>query len=856
MSWQELPVELRTDILSQLIHSDLFRPPPPYESCLSLRLVCRDFNSLFCSILYLGSNRLKDVPAKAKNGATVAWLLSLKAKMDPPGHDKTSTYFQEWASFMAAQSTLQPGGSGNYNQWLDAACRAAAYNGDPQAVCAWLVCSADSVVESVDLAPPRSLAAEQASAKPGNLSYLKNAHGALQIACENGNLEVVKSLLSSGIGPGVYHTVFGYPVHNAIRNDYLEIVRSLFHYGADRDPWTSPYATLLELAACHGSSAALKYLLGESPAQSAGSLQYLLFLACRRGHDGVVEALFQWIDEKNKPHKRTKSWVNRVMHRRAITKILLDPDAPIPYDKVMDLKPELQGEGTRTPLCSAVKNKHPTIVKFLIGRPEFHPGDQDNDSCPLFVAAQTDQADLTELLLDRYQQDDKVTSTKLLMLLDEACRFGSTSVVKLLLERQGVNPNANARTRSVVTTPLVTTVGQTSGDSSPNHVSIVKLLLQHHLIDPQLPRIGLKPLEIAIDRNNTAMVELLLNHRKTDPNLYSDDHYPPLCKAIRNGNSKIVRLLLKRPDTNPNLRGKDRFWGTPLVTAVGRADTLIVRELLERSDIDPNMPSFRHKPSGNPLYYAAGSGNHEIIKLLLRRVDIDVNVATDNNTTPLVHAIMNKKIGIVKFLLAHQNIDPNYAPEAEVHIGLHGRGDNRSTYAFNTLYTAPTRSGVKQIPLFVAGAESNRAVFGLLLRHPLIDIHATDSTGRTPLWWAAAGGPEISTHLLLERGAGIHINKQDIQGWAPLHVAANRQRIEVIEYLLSHPDINPNLANQNGCTALHIAVFGNDVQAVGELLAHPKTDRNLETNDGQTALSIARSLEYHRLTQLLEANEE
>uniref|UniRef100_A0A8H7N418 F-box domain-containing protein n=1 Tax=Bionectria ochroleuca TaxID=29856 RepID=A0A8H7N418_BIOOC len=189
MSWQELPVELRTDILSQLIHSDLFRPPPPYESCLSLRLVCRDFNSLFCSILYLGSNRLKDVPAKAKNGATVAWLLSLKAKMDPPGHDKTSTYFQEWASFMAAQSTLQPGGSGNYNQWLDAACRAAAYNGDPQAVCAWLVCSADSVVESVDLAPPRSLAAEQASAKPGNLSYLKNAHGALQIACENGNLE-------------------------------------------------------------------------------------------------------------------------------------------------------------------------------------------------------------------------------------------------------------------------------------------------------------------------------------------------------------------------------------------------------------------------------------------------------------------------------------------------------------------------------------------------------------------------------------------------------------------------------------------------------------------------------------------
>ncbi|VUC26067.1 unnamed protein product [Clonostachys rosea] len=854
MSWQELPVELRSDILSELIHSDLFRPPPPYEPCLSLRLVCRDFNILFCSIIYLRSDRLKKVPAKARNGATVAWLLSLKARMDPLGHDRTSTYFQEWASFMAAQSRLQLGGPDNYDQWVEAACRAAAYNGDPQAICAWLLCSPDSLAESVDLALPSNLIAQQASAKSGSSSYVESAHGALQIACENGNLEVVKSLLSSGIGPGVYHTVFGYPVYNAVRNDYLEILKCLFQYGTGRDPWTGPHATLLELAARHGSDAALNYLLEEKSPRDARSLQYPLLLACQRGHESIIKVLFQCVDKNNKLHKRSKSWVNRVIHRRSTTKILLDPDATLSYEKMMDLKPELQREGSRTPLCSAVKNKYPMIVQILIDRPEFHPGDQTNESCPLFVAAQTDQADLLKLLLDRYQQDDKVTSTKLTMLLNEACKCGSASVVELLLERPEVNPNIRIRSRDTI--PLVTTIGEITRDSSASRFSIVKSLLRHPLIDPRLPSMGLKPLEVAIDQNNTAIVEMLLDHPRTDPNLYNDEHYSPLCKAIRKGNLKMVQLLLKRPDIDPNLRGKDRFWGTPLVTAVGRADTLIVQELLERSDIDPNMPSFSDKPSGNPLFYAAGSGNHEITKLLLRRVDIDVNAATDKKTTPLAHAIVNNKIGIVKLLLAHQNIDPNYAPEVETHVGQHYRGDNLSTYTFSTLYTAPMRRGLKQIPLFVAGAESNWGVFGLLLRHPSIDIYAIDSSGRTPLWWAASGGPEISTRLLLERGAGVHINKQDIQGWAPLHVAANRQRLEVMEYLLGHPDIDPNLANQNGCTALHIAVFGNDVQAVTELLAHPKIDRTLKTNDRQTALAIARGLGYHRLAQLLSANEE
>ncbi|CAH0051696.1 unnamed protein product [Clonostachys solani] len=851
MSWQGLPVELRSDVLSELVHGDLFREPPS-ESCLSLRLVCRDFNTLFCSILYLKSNGLRKVPAKARNCATVAWLLSLKTRLDPPNHDRTSTYFQQWAAFMDAYSSSQPGGSGNYDQWLEAACRAAAYNGDPQATFSWLVRSRDSLVRSVDLAIPRNLVVEQAFAKPGDVSYLERAPGALQIACENGNLEVVTSLLSSGIASADHHSVFGYPVDNAVRNDHVEIVRCLDQHGADRDCWTVPTASLLVLAASHGSSATLKYLLGVSDVKNLVSVQYFLFLACQRGHEGIVKVLFQFADEKNKVHKRSKSWVNRVMHRRATANVLIDPDTPVSDTLIRGLRFDMQVEGPRTPICVAVKNKHIKIVKFLIARPEFEPGDQDNDNCPLFVAAQTDQTDLVELLLDRYQQDNKVTSTKLMILFNEACRSGSISVAKLLLKRPGVDPNNI--TQSLDTIPLVTAVGQTAGDSSVNHFSIVKLLLQHPLIDPRLPKTGLTPLEVAIDKNNAAMVKLLLEHPKTDPNRYGDEHYSPLCKAIRNGSLDIVRLLLKRPDTDTNLRDRDRYWGTPLVTAVGRADTLIVQELLERSDIDPNMPSFGDGPSGNALLYAAGSGNHEIIKLLLRRVDIDVNVATDNDTTPLVHAIKNNKIGIVKLLLSHQNIDPNYAPEVEMYIGHHYREDNAATYEFETLHNEPTRSGVKQIPLFVAGAQSNWGVFGLLLRHPLIDIHATDSTGRTPLWWAASGGPEISTRLLLDRGAGIHINKQDIQGWAPLHVAANRQRGEVIEYLLGHPDVDPNLANQDGCTALHIAVSGSDVQAAAQLLAHPKTDRNLKTNDGQTALSIARGLGYHRLTQLLGAN--
>ena len=52
------------------------------------------------------------------------------------------------------------------------------------------------------------------------------------------------------------------------------------------------------------------------------------------------------------------------------------------------------------------------------------------------------------------------------------------------------------------------------------------------------------------------------------------------------------------------------------------------------------------------------------------------------------------------------------------------------------------------------------------------DVNATDSSGRTPLYWASLEGHIDIAKLLVDKGA--EINKENVNGNMPLHGAANR----------------------------------------------------------------------------------
>ncbi|KAK7211802.1 hypothetical protein V2G26_018980 [Clonostachys chloroleuca] len=423
------------------------------------------------------------------------------------------------------------------------------------------------------------------------------------------------------------------------------------------------------------------------------------------------------------------------------------------------------------------------------------------------------------------------------------------SAVKAFLEWPTLDPNLRAHNRSW--SPIADAIRLSNRPG--NHLEIIELLVGHEKLDPNFSNVGRRPLELAIDVKSHPMAELLLSRPDLDPNVHGG-LYTPLSEAVRKNMHDTVRIMLERPDTDPNLRSEHNPDGTPLITAIHWGASQIVEELLEREDLDPNLPSTVSKPSKTPLTCAAGLGSEPKVKLLLSRNGIDVNLST-NEHTPLSQAIMSRELKIVEMLMGHQHIDPNHAPDMNTTLRVYSKVAGKSGYTFTKSTTTDraddARTIAKNIPLCLAMELQEYEAASMLLRHPKVDIHITDGTNRTPLWWATFGGSPALVRLLLENGADKQINIQDINGWAPLHVAVNSGHPQLVGDILEHPDADPNLANEDGYTALHLGVICDNVDIVSQLLKFSKVNTRLATNAGETALQLAEGLGYQRLVGML-----
>ena len=85
---------------------------------------------------------------------------------------------------------------------------------------------------------------------------------------------------------------------------------------------------------------------------------------------------------------------------------------------------------------------------------------------------------------------------------------------------------------------------------------------------------------------------------------------------------------------------------------------------------------------------------------------------------------------------------------------------------------------------------------------------------------AAVRGQHMKVVELLLKQRKTDVNFQDDQGMAALHYACVRENTQIIEMLLSHPKVNPNVREWNGDRSpIELAVIGGHLDAVQILLA-------------------------------------
>jgi hypothetical protein len=123
-----------------------------------------------------------------------------------------------------------------------------------------------------------------------------------------------------------------------------------------------------------------------------------------------------------------------------------------------------------------------------------------------------------------------------------------------------------------------------------------------------------------------------------------------------------------------------------------------------------------------------------------------------------------------------------------------------------------------------------------------INVNVKDVNGWTPLHYAAENGHVEIARLLLQNGADV--NAKGYDGWTPLHFAAIFGHVDIL-HLLVENGANLEEQDNHGSRALHEAAYYGNLPIIQELISRYHVDINARENDGETALWNARHGDPH-----------
>jgi ankyrin repeat protein len=310
-----------------------------------------------------------------------------------------------------------------------------------------------------------------------------------------------------------------------------------------------------------------------------------------------------------------------------------------------------------------------------------------------------------------------------------------------------------------------------------------------------------------------------------------------LFAAVERGDVDRVRTLL---DADPALAKAANAEQILILTRAGMLGRVeLVRLLLLRgAQAEPGSPEMQAA-----VTTATVNNQREVVEFLLDRGE-DVNRAYRRGETLLHTAARFAGSDMIEMLL-RRGADPN----AEDVQGLTPR-----------VWAVRADHGESAALLFTAGAEGDvfsAAALGqvdeldeLLTEDPsLVDAKVGDSTGWTPLHFAAARGQEAAVELLLEQGADA--DAADFNQATAMHLAASREAYHP-RLLQALVDASANIGaeDKRGRTPLHWAAANDRVDTAAFLLANG-ADARVTDSDGNTPGAEAKAAGHARMVEFL-----
>jgi len=311
-----------------------------------------------------------------------------------------------------------------------------------------------------------------------------------------------------------------------------------------------------------------------------------------------------------------------------------------------------------------------------------------------------------------------------------------------------------------------------------------------------------------------------------------------------------TKILLKAQNMwGVYVDGFSGFSGLHCASFFGIVEIVAVLVQMEGCDIN------QIDSQGNtPLIWAAKNGHEGVVKILLARDDVNPYKPDNDGRTPLWRAAFNGHERVVKILLERDDVNPD-KPDNDGKTPLWWAAYNGHEGVVKVLLERddinpdkPNNDG--WTPLWVAAYCGHERVVKILLERDDVNPDKLDNDGKTPLWWAAYNGHEGVVKVLLERD-DVNPDKPDNYGQTPLWWAAYKGHEGVVKILLERDDVNPDKPDNDGKTPLWRAAFNGHEGVVKILLERDDINPDKPNNDGWTPLWVAAYCGHERVMKIL-----
>ncbi len=326
-----------------------------------------------------------------------------------------------------------------------------------------------------------------------------------------------------------------------------------------------------------------------------------------------------------------------------------------------------------------------------------------------------------------------------------------------------------------------------------NHLDIVKCFVGKENSLEIKDNNGRIPLHYAAYSGRLDIVKYFIDEEKIDVNIKDNGYWTPLHWASWGGHLDIAKYLV---DKRANINAKGKGSKIPLNVAIDQKHNDVVK-YLEQAQLDLNKEL---------LIAAKGGDLNKVIDLISKGAN--VNVKDNNDDTPLHLAV--GYLDVVKYLISKgANINAKCkAGKTTLDIATYQKRGDVVEYLKQTQLDLD-----KELLIAVKSGDLNK-VIGLFNR-------------------------------------GANINAENEYGKKPIHIAAESDHKNIIEFLLSKEGVGVNDTDEQGHTPLHWASWSGHLDMV-EYLVGNEADINAKCKADKTTLDIARDKGYSDVVEYLE----